>query len=81
MWWTPRQPEQAALWESTVMLSERFFNEITETPVPIDLRALKALKQSPMALDVYLWLTYRMSYVNKRTRIPWCALQIQFGSD
>lgn len=81
LWWAPHQPDQAALWESTVVLSERFFNEITENPVPIDLRALKALKQSPMALDVYLWLTYRMSYVKKRTSIPWSALQLQFGSD
>lgn len=36
------------------MLLERFFNEITENPVPVDLGALKALKQSPMAPDVYL---------------------------
>jgi hypothetical protein len=63
------------------MLSERFFNEITEKPVAIELRALKALKHSPMALDLYLWLTYRMSYVKNRTPIPWSALQLQFGSD
>ena len=61
LWWTPRQPDQGTLWESTVVLSERFFSEITENPVLIDLRALRALKRSPMALDVYLWLTYRMS--------------------
>jgi len=81
LWWTPHQPDQAALWESTVVLSERFYNEITQNPVPIDVRALKALKKSPMALDVYLWLTYRMSYVKKRTPIPWSALQLQFGAD
>jgi len=81
LWWTPQQPDQAALWESSVVLSERFFNEITENPVPIDLRALKALKRSPLALDVYLWLTYRMSYVKSRTAVPWAALQLQFGSD
>ncbi len=81
LWWTPHQPDQAALWESTVVLSERFFNEITENPVPIDLRALTALKRSPMALDVYLWLTYRMSYVKGRTAVPWGALQLQFGAD
>ncbi|HEX7072410.1 MAG TPA: replication protein RepA [Hyphomicrobiaceae bacterium] len=81
LWWTPHQPDQAALWESTVVLSDRFFTEITENPVPIDLRALKALKRSPMALDVYLWLTYRLSYVKGRTAIPWAALQLQFGAD
>lgn len=81
LWWTPRQPDQGTLWESTIVLSERFFSEITENPVPIDLRALRALKRSPMALDVYLWLTYRMSYVRARTAVPWGALQLQFGAD
>lgn len=81
LWWEPRQPDQSSLWESTVVLSERFFTEITENPVPIDLRALTALKRSPLALDVYLWLTYRMSYLKGRTAIPWGALQLQFGSD
>ena len=81
LWWTPQKPEQAALWESTVTLSDRFFREITENPIPIDFRALKALKRSPMALDVYLWITYRMSYVSRPTAIPWTALQLQFGAD
>ena len=34
-----------------------------------------------MALDVYLWLTYRMSYVRRPTSSPWVALQMQFGAD
>jgi hypothetical protein len=34
-----------------------------------------------MALDLYCWLTYRMSYLRKETVIPWPALQAQFGAD
>ena len=49
--------------------------------VPIDMRALKALKRSPMALDIYCWLTYRMFYLKRPTKIPWQLLQMQFGSD
>ncbi len=49
--------------------------------MPIDLRALKALKGSPLALDIYSWLTYRMSYLRKPCLIPWEALQTQFGAD
>jgi len=45
------------------------------------MRALKALKQSPMQLDVYMWLTYRMSYLKKPTVIPWPSLQDQFGAE
>ncbi|MCG7988209.1 MAG: pirin [Candidatus Thiodiazotropha weberae] len=81
LWWDPKRPEQAALWESTLKLGEQFFDEITRSPVPIDLRALKALKRSPMALDIYCWLTYRLSYLRKPTVIPWVALQIQLGAE
>jgi hypothetical protein len=81
LWWDPKTPEQATLWESTLTHGERFFDESTHGPVPVDLRALKALRRSPMALDVYCWLTYRMSYLKKCTVIPWRVLQIQFGAE
>jgi hypothetical protein len=80
LWWHPKNPGQASLWDSRVKLGERFFAEIIERPVPIDLRALRALKRSPMALDIYVWLTYRMSYLAKPTQITWPALQMQFGA-
>lgn len=81
LWWDPRRPEQAALWQSTVTLTEPFFTEIVERPVPIDMRALRALKRSPLALDLYCWLTYRSSYLKKPVEVPWAALAAQFGSD
>jgi len=80
LWWDSKSPDQAALWLSTVTLSQDFFREIIERPVPIDMRALKALKRSPLALDTYCWLTYRLSYLKKRAQIPWPALQAQFGA-
>jgi hypothetical protein len=63
------------------VLSSEFYNELVAHAVPIDLRALKALKGSPLALDIYSWLTYRMSYLKKPSLIPWEALQTQFGAD
>lgn len=81
LWWSPKAPEQAALWQSTITLGERFFNEVTERPVPFDMRALQSLKKSPLALDIYLWLAYRMSYLRQPVSIPWVALQGQFGAN
>jgi hypothetical protein len=81
LWWTPKAPEQPALWKSTVTLGTDFFQEIINKPVPVDMAALKALKRSPMELDIYFWLTYRMSYLQKDTVIPWHLLQVQFGAD
>jgi hypothetical protein len=81
LWWDAKDPEQAGLWQSTVTLSEAFFNEVVSHPIPVDMRALKALKKSPLALDTYCWLTYRASYAKRPSVIPWSALALQFGSE
>lgn len=81
LWWHPKDPNQVSLFESNITLGEEFFNEITTSPVPIHMDVLKALKRSPLALDIYCWLTYRMSYLRQATTIPWVALQVQFGAD
>ena len=64
-----------------VVLTEEFFRAITERPVPVKLRALKALKGSALALDIYSWLGYRLSYLKQSTTIPWEILQTQFGGE
>lgn len=81
LWWDAKSPEQAGLWQSSVKLSETFYNEIIEHPIPVDMRAIRALKKSPLALDIYAWMTYRASYATKPSEIPWQALAMQFGSD
>ena len=81
VWWDAQRPEQAGLFQSEVTLSEKFYEELTEKPVPVDLRALRALKQSPIALDIYSWLTWRNSFLRNNATIPWEALMGQFGSE
>ncbi len=81
LWWNPKKPDQATLWQSSLDLSNSFYDDVVQNPVPIDLRAIKALKRSPMALDIYIWLTYRMSYLKASRVIPWPLLQMQFGAD
>lgn len=78
--WVP-QRENAGKWKSELKLSQQFFNECVQRPVPIDLRAYKGLRGSPLAMDIYTWMTYRLSYTQRATRpIPWEALMGQFGS-
>ena len=81
LWWDAKDPEQTGLWQSSVTLTEAFFSEVVSHPVPVDMRALKVLKKSPLALDTYCWLTYRASYAKRPSIIPWSALALQFGSD
>ena len=81
LWWEPRQPDQASLWESSVVLSEGFYAEIVRYPVPLDMRVLRAIKQSPLALDLYTWLTYRVSRLDRPLGLSWEQLHAQFGAD
>lgn len=79
--WTPQNGNEAGTWRSKVKLTNNFFQECITNPVPIDLRAFKVLRGSPLAMDIYTWLTYRMSYVHSTTRpISWESLMLQFGS-
>lgn len=50
--------------------------------IPTDIRALKLLseKGGPLAMDIYLWLSYRLFVARRPTLVPWEALQSQFGS-
>lgn len=83
LWWDHKRPEQGNLWESTVRLGEEFYNDAIECSIPFDKRAVRALKQSPLSLDIYLALTHRMSYQKNSSLnrpIPWRSLQKQYGS-
>lgn len=69
LWWSRKDPDQAALWGSWIELGEDFYKAIVAAPVPADMRALKALKRSPLALDLYAWLTYEAFRAHKSGKI------------
>lgn len=79
-WWQPQDTENAGAWQSRLQLSEPFFKECVEHPIPLDMRAMRSLGSSPLALDIYVWMTHRMSYLSRMTIIPWISLQAQFGA-
>ena len=79
-WWNPQRPDQPMLWESKIELSEKFFNEIINHPVPIDMNTLMALKRSTLGLDLYLWLVYRTFALRAPLRLTWRLLYSQFGA-
>lgn len=81
LWWSPAVPAQRALFGSYVVLGEAFYRAITAKAFPVDRRALKALKRSPLALDLYAWLAYRVFGLKGRTQfISWNGLCGQIGS-
>ncbi len=64
-----------------VELSERFFLQSTKSAVPLDPFVLRQVRRSPLSLDVYGWLTYRLSTLEEPTSIGWPSLENQFGSE
>ena len=82
LWWSPLRAEGGEIAQhSTITLAADFFEEIISRPVPVDFRMLQALRRSPLQIDIYVWLTYRFSYLKKPTLIPWNLLSNQFGSN
>jgi hypothetical protein len=80
LWWTPQKLPQAPIGRSSVTLSQKFFEQLVEAPVPLDLRAINALKRSPLSLDLYAWATRRVSYLKRPLRISWSSFQSSFGA-
>lgn len=83
LWWSTKHDTADSLWESKITLSPEFFTEITEHGYPFDLRVIRALKKSPLALDLYFLLSHRIFNVNRKgkpARISWHDLQKQVGA-
>lgn len=70
------------LWPQTITFSQRYYDSLREHAVPLDLRALHALKGSALALDLYAMLAERLHRISsKRVMLHWASLRAQFGHD
>jgi hypothetical protein len=56
--------------ENVVVLSEEFWREIQEHPIPVDLSVVRALADSPGNLDLYVWLVWRCWTAKTPVNIP-----------
>lgn len=84
LWWSAAKPDEPTLWESWIELGREFHEAIVAAPVPVDVRVLRELKQSPLALDLYTWATYKTHVVTqhgKPQRVSWKQLLDQLGAE
>jgi hypothetical protein len=85
LWWDKKDEEaQPKLLRSFVTLSESFYLDLQEHGFPVDLDIIRAFHASPLALDIYTWLTYRMRSINETgrpMRLEWGSLRWQFGGE
>lgn len=73
---------QAELFTPVVELDEVFYEELTKHPVPLWEPAIRAISGKSMAMDIYVWLAYRLHSLppGKPTLIRWASLFTQFGT-
>ena len=63
-----------------ISLSEKFFILSGESVVPLETKIIHQLRKSPLAMDLYSWLTHRTTNVKYPTLIKWKDLELQFGA-
>ena len=86
--------DQYLLWRSTndnddprprsvshVILTTRFFQDLLSHPYPVDIGAIHGLRQSPLALDLFLWLPLRLRTLQRPVTLRYSALAAQMGSE
>lgn len=81
--WLEQKGGKPSQTPGAVELSAEFFQSLSEYAVPLDARALAALKHSSLALDVYAWLAHRLHRVKRHTgeRVTWRNMREQFGQE
>lgn len=81
-WVANKDDRQRALWPGVMVLSEGYFGSLLDSAVPLDNRALMALKGSALALDVYAWLAHRLHRIEGRgVVLHWKSLREQFAQE
>jgi hypothetical protein len=75
-----RDERQPALWQDRVKLDDGFWRSLKEHPVPVREEAIRAIGARSMALDIYIWLAYRLHSLTRPTAVSWAALHGQFGA-
>lgn len=85
LWWNLRRPAQDSLYSSWIRLGQNLYRELAATSVPIDMRVLRALKGSALALDLYAWVCYHAWSVVTQQQpskfTAWKTLMRQLGAE
>ena len=79
--WGIKDRKQKALWNSTIQLTDDYFESLLTHAIPLDERALAALAHNAMALDIYCWLAQRLHRIPKGQPqfVSWVNIKDQFG--
>jgi hypothetical protein len=66
-----------------IKLTEGFYDHLRQHAVPLNEHAIRQLRDSATALDLYTWLAYRLPRINAKrpATLSWQQLAVHFGND
>ena len=70
---------QLSLWQEKVRLDEGFYQSLIDHPLPLREKAIRAISKRSMAIDLYVWLAYRLHVLERPVEIGWPTVKEQFG--
>ncbi len=72
--------DHPTLWQDRVRLDEGFWRSLRNHPVPVREEAIRTIGTRSLAIDVYVWLAYRLHSLARPAFISWAAVHGQFGA-
>ena len=67
------------LWLERVKLDEGFYQSLIDHPLPLREAAIQQISSRSMAIDLYVWLAYRLHILDAPVTVSWPGLKQQFG--
>jgi hypothetical protein len=66
-----------------IYLTEEFFDHLRKHAVPLNEHAIRQLRDSATALDLYSWLAYRLPRISPKrpASLSWQQLAVHFGNE
>ena len=77
----PSKGSQASLWQEFMRLDEGFYQSLIDHPLPLREAAIQEISGKSMAIDLYMWLAYRLHVLSKPVPVTWGSLRNQFGPE
>lgn len=85
LWFHGTTNSQLSLWQNVFKLHSRFADELRRKTIPVDFETVVALRDTPGALDLYIWQAHRsweLTYAQTQrpVAIPIASLLRQLGT-
>lgn len=77
--WNQKDFNQLSFWNPTLTISEELMVTLTQHRVLLDIRPLIELQDKPRAMDMYMWLSYRVNSIKRPVKISYEDLHYIFG--